>query len=505
MPRLVSVAGLLFAASAAPVNTLSPSSCVPLTFGPSAVSNFGPHFASWNVDPSRDRLFFDTDWTGAQLTYLLSGIGGGRAHLRFGGTGENYLWYGVPGAPPCPRSTATQECLNSTTWRALGALAVAADAPLIFGLNLFPAGSPAPPAGPWNPANARALLADAKARAVPIGYVELGNEVNDAMTAEEQAAAYAVLSATLDAVYGAGAADRPQLVGPDTHSLHDAGQSGAAILAYLAAFARAVKPGSLHAVTHHEYIQISNTNVLNASFLDASATIAAGVVAAVRAVSPSLEIWAGEIGPHNGGTLPTPNCADNKICGRYGSAIWYADSMSAKARAGYQQYCRQDAVGADYALLNASAGFAPSPDYFVLRLWHALVAQAPGSRVAVLDVGGAPRALRAYAYCPAAAGAANVTLLLINLDAAAPACVAAPAFAAPGAPLAVYALTPGAGGLEAATALLNGAPLALDAAGRLPDMPPVRVPQAGGITLPPMSVVFAVVPTAAGAVPACNV
>ena len=275
-------------------------------------------------------------------------------------------------------------------------------------------------------------------------------------------------------------------------------------LAYLASFVKAA--GSVIAgVTHHEYIQIADTNVLNASFLDASATIAASVVAAVRAVSPALEVWAGEIGPHNGGTLPNPNCANNKICGRFGSALWYGDSMSAKARAGYQQYCRQDVVGADYALLNTSApGLAPSPDYYLLRLWHALVAQAPGSRVAVLDVGGAPRALRAYAYCPAAAAAANVTLLLINLDAAAPACVAAPAFAAPGAPLAVYALTPGAGGLEAATALLNGVPLALDAAGRLPGMPPALVPQAAGIALPPMSIVFAVVPTAAGAVPACG-
>jgi hypothetical protein len=179
--------------------------------------------------------------------------------------------------------------------------------------------------------------------------------------------------------------------------------------------------------------------------------------------------------------------------------------MSAKARFGYQQYCRQDVVGADYALLNTSApDLAPSPDYYVLRLWHALVAQAPGSRVAVLDVAAAGRAMRAYAYCPAAAGrAANVTLLLINLDAAAPACVAAPGFAAPGAPLALYALTPGAGGLEAPVVLLNGVPLKLDAQGYPPAMPPAMVPQAGGITLPPMSIAFVVVPTAPGAVPAC--
>ena len=193
----------------------------------------------------------------------------------------------------------------------------------LFAQNIFPAGSPAPPAGPWNPANARSLLVDARARGVAVGFVELGNEVNDAMSARQQADAYAVLSVMLDSVYGAGAADRPRLVGPDTHSLHDAGESSKAILAYLAAFTTAVGP-ALHAVTHHEYIEVAVNNVLNATFLDQSANIAAGVVAANRAVSPTVEVWAGEIGPHNGGTTPNPNCADNKICGRYGSAMCVA-------------------------------------------------------------------------------------------------------------------------------------------------------------------------------------
>ena len=482
------------------------AACAPLSVISTPVS-VGPHYASWNVDPSRDRLFFDTRWDDPQLVYLLSGIGQ-HAHLRFGGTGENYLHYEVAGAPKCPPSTATRECLNASTWRALGALASAAQAPLIFGLNLFPAFSPPPPGGPWNASNARALLADAAARGVPIGYVELGNEVNDIVTPQQQAAAYATLSSVLDDVYGAGSRARPLMVGPDTHSLHDAGESGKAILAYLAAFARSVP--ALHAVTHHEYIEITYSNVLNASFLDQSASIAAAVVAAVRAAAPAVEVWAGEIGPHNGGTTPNPNCASNRVCGRFGSAVWYADSLSAKAGAGYQQYCRQDVIGADYALLNASAPFfAPSADYYLLRLWHRLIAApAAGGRVAVLAAATPSATLRAYAYCPAVAGAApgaggNATLLLINLDAAAAACVAVPAFAAAGAPLAVYALTPGDGGVESAVTRLNGAALALDGAGRLPDMAPAVVAQAGGIQLPPLSVSFVVVPLAQGAMPVC--
>lgn len=89
--------------------------------------------------------------------------------------------------------------------------------------------------------------------------------------------------------------------------------------------------------------------MLNATFLDLSASIAKQTVAAVRAVSPTLGVIAGEIGPHNGGSYApggvVPNCSGNHVCGRFGSALWYADSMSAKAAAGYESFNRQDVIG----------------------------------------------------------------------------------------------------------------------------------------------------------------
>ena len=139
---------------------------------------------------------------------------------------------------------------------------------------------------------------------------------------------------------------------------------------------------------------------------------------------------------------------------------------------------------------------APSADYWLLVLWKRLV----GPRV--LAVSGLPEksTTRAYAFC--APSGASATLVLINLDAA-PACVGLPAgFAAPGAPLTAYSLTPGAGGVVSAATLLNGAPLALDAAGRLPAMGGKSVPQAGGVTLPPLSVTLLATPLASG-VAAC--
>jgi hypothetical protein len=93
--------------------------------------------------------------------------------------------------------------------------------------------------------------------------------------------------------------------------------------------------------------------------------------------------------------------------------------------------------------------------------------------------------------------------VLINL-ASAPACAELPVdFAAPGAPLTQYSLTPGAEGVTSATTLLNGAPLVLDAAGRLPQMEGKSVPQAGGVALPPLSVTLLVAPLA-DSVTACS-
>ena len=70
------------------------------------------------------------------------------------------------------------------------------------------------------------------------------------MTAQQQGAALLRLGAVLDDVYGAGAADRPLLVGPDTHSFRDAGSRIEVVLRYLQDFARTVGP-ALFGVTHH--------------------------------------------------------------------------------------------------------------------------------------------------------------------------------------------------------------------------------------------------------------
>ena len=201
--------------------------------------------------------------------------------------------------------------------------------------------------------------------------------------------------------------------------------SSAVVVRFLQDFT-SLTTGLLHAITHHEYIEIDATNVLNTTFLDQTAAIGKMVVSAVRSVSPTMKIWAGEIGPHNGAGSPRlyPNCADNKVCGRFGSALWYADSMCSKAKVGYGAFFRQDFIGADYGLLNYSS-YAPSPDYWTLVLWRRVV----GSAVIDVTLQSSAPAVRVYGFCATRTG--SMTLVFLNLSPTEAVCVSPPEIAQP--------------------------------------------------------------------------
>jgi hypothetical protein len=266
----------------------------------------------------------------------------------------------------------------------------------------------------------------------------------------------------------------------------------------------------LAAITWHEYIQVTSVSVLNASALQASAHNAAAIVAAVRRVDAAVPVWAGEVGPHTGNsignTTTTGTCGDNRLCGRFGSVLWYADAMASSAAAGLAGFARQDLVGAYYALVNTSApgqpgtavgGFAPSPDYYLLWLWQRLV----GAQVLAVQPPPGPAAapLRTYAFCSRNTSSA-VLLVVVNLGAEA-VCLGAPLFVPQGQPLTVYTLTPGepSQGVEAWGARLNGRLLALGERGELPDLSGASVPAEGGVTLPATSVTLLVAPGGGGA------
>ena len=235
-------------------------------------------------------------------------------------------------------------------------------------------------------------------------------------------------------------------------------------------------------------VEINETNVIDFTFLDNTYNIATQVVAAIRAVSPTVEIWAGEVGPHNGdggpGEIPVriANCSGNLVCGRFGSTIWYADAMSSKARAGYAAFCRQDFIGADYGLMNFTS-HAPSTDYWLLTLWQRLV----GPRVLTISTPPSDPRVRVTAFCSPKNG--TVTLLIINL-APSSICLAPPGFADGITPRVEYGLTPTDGSVTSSYIDLNGVQLVFGPGGAMPLMPGVPVDASAPINLPPLSVTF---------------
>ena len=510
-PRALLALALLAAAALANASA-APCFPAPLVAAASRLHTTDAAYASFTIDPSRNRGLFNVDFRDPRLVYLASELGGGV--IRFGGGGADTTIFATEaGGAACaaPLLRPGFECLNTTTLDALLDLSAAARAPLVVGLALCPA-----PRGPssWNATVAAAEIAHIRARAaLPILGYELGNECNaHGVAPADQAAAFGELARVLDAAaFPAGA--RPRLYGPDADGAGSYGEPKA-LCAYLAAFvaaANALGGGGLAAVTHHEYIQLTAATVLNASMLDWSRANAAAVVAAVRSANATVPIWAGETALHTGnsaGDSLVANCSSNGLCGRFGSVIWYADAMGAKAAAGYALFARQDLVGASYALINTSlpngalvGGFTPSPDYYLLHVWQRVVGEGV---LALALAPPTPPSVRGYAFCARGAAAPAVALVLINL-ANETACVGAPAFARAGAALTRYSFTAGdaAAGVGAWTARLNGVELRLRANGALPALEGAVEPLAGGIALPGESVSLLVVPAAAGAAGAC--
>ncbi len=458
-----------------------------------AVHETAPYFASWNIDSSNDREFFLTNFSSPALVAAAAGLSS--SHVRFGGTGNNFLHYAVGGAPPCTQTGPTFTCLNETTWQGVIGLANAARSPLIFGVNFFPSGDKQNHT--FDPTNAVEFFRYARARGDAIWGVECGNEINRQVTAQEQAAGLLALDDALAGVYGSDA--RPLLVGPDALGLHAPNATPgvippAVLLQYMSDFVVAMR-GRLRAVTHHEYIEINETNVRDPAFLDYTYGIAEQVVRAIRGVSAGVEIWAGEIGPHNGQGGPgdaTPgNCAGNRVCGRFGSALWYADAMASKARAGYAAFCRQDFIGADYGLTNFTT-LAPTPDYWLLVLWQRLV----GARVLAVTAAPADARVRVYAFC--GTQAATATLVIINLADQA-ACLDAPGVDDTASTRKEFSLTASDGTVTAPGAVLNGLALNLLPSGALPPLDPTETPPTSPINLAPLSITIVTFNTSADA------
>ena len=140
------------------------------------------------------------------------------------------------------------------------------------------------------------------------------------------------------------------------------------------------------------------------------------------------------------------------------------------------------------------------PDYFVALLWRQLV----GARVLASALDAPPEVnstAAVHAFCAGGGPPGAVVLAFINLADAPLDLALGGGLAA--APRVEFFLTAPGGNLTADAVLLNGAPLTVDAQGRLAQQPvPGRaVSAAGAPSLPPQSFGFIVLTAAAA--PAC--
>eukprot|EP00656_Telonema_subtile_P048834 TRINITY_DN5925_c0_g1_i4.p1 TRINITY_DN5925_c0_g1~~TRINITY_DN5925_c0_g1_i4.p1 ORF type:complete len:543 (-),score=115.86 TRINITY_DN5925_c0_g1_i4:109-1737(-) len=452
-------------------------------------------------DTSKPNPACSSGFVGTDPPAISSAQQGGYSLLRFGGSGNDYLSYAVNGTS-CPAQSDYRECLNETWWGNTLDFTRAAKAKIVIGLSLNTGHDRRRPLRRllqfpqvWDPSNARQLLQWTINRGDSdlIFGVELGNEQNSKYTGQAMASNFKILSELLSELWPA-EEGRPRLIGPDPHSFKQDGVDQKTIewiQAFMIECTALQVP--LHAVSHHEYIEVDEHSFTSPTKLDLTGTIAAAVNASVSSHLSAAQPWAGEIGPHNGGSPPCDH--SSMRWANYGDSLWYADAMALKAVHGYGAFCRQDYIGADYGLVDCSTG-APLPDFWTAILFGQLM--GPAVLRAELRTPNAT-AIRAYAHCTAGSEA-SVTFLLINL-AEQGVNVTLGLDSAAGLNQTEYKLQQrtGASSMDNSTGLLgtgiklNGQLLQLTSTGAVPGLVGVAAVSPGEVRLEPQSVNFVVV------------
>jgi len=479
------------------------------------VGRTNPNYASFNVDSSYNRGFFHMNFTNPNLLAATASLA--PATIRFGGTGNDYLFYDCQTVPG--RDNDFYGCLNDTHRSNLLALATDTGNDFLFGISfdMEAACATNDSSYVWSSNPTRVLLSKLSEAKQTVWGFELGNEVNNRAGSDSHGACNLIPKQQSDAMlllsdvlkeYYPNIKERPKFVGPDT-GYKDAPNWLNATLS---------SAGSrLYAVTHHVYPGIHRDNFNSPDALD---RVLNGDLKwyppILREHAPNAQMWAGEDGPTSGGESGTCSGTEGdphnvSACGFYATVLWYADDLALRASHGFKQYQRQDLVGGRYSLLGTqhdneyepySAAITIHPDFWITFMWK----RAVGLNVlSVLLSESTPKTIRAYAHCGAppskhpvpdylnkSAVSSSVTLILINIDNVTTTTMEVDGVTSSSS----WTLTPGAGGPFNAGALLNGQTLPTEIADGRPieSVPVVGVMRKDGkLTLPPLSVSFVVV------------
>ena len=476
-----------------------------------------PTYASWNIDSSCNRGFHRIHFANKNL--LAAGRGLAPSVLRFGGSGNDYLTYGLSaGSPECASLPTNQSCsyftpgcLNATHWASLYEFAKGSGAHVLFGISFgLDQACKEHGAYKWDSSNAQSLLTHLQEHKQTVFGFELGNEINNHggppcnLTAAQQADALHALSKMVQTTQlGA------MLVGPDTgyRQAQD----------WLTDYLPRAAP-QLHAVTHHVYPGISRRSFNHPQELDRTLPEITWYTKLTKQFAPKAQVWAGEDGPVGGGNDGT--CGSSSVCATFASALWYADDLANRAKHGFVQYQRQTLIGGAYGLtsserphpqsaLGATEAVLLRPGYWTNYLYKRLVGSS------VLNASSSDPFIRAYAFrgtppsehaALECAGDGRLQLLLINLYNSTNATVTLPRVVALS--YSAWTLTPplattAGRGVQSTAALdpfstrvrLNGQILPEKVDGpalfleKIP-VPPSVAPVQTGMTLPPLSMSF---------------
>lgn len=339
-----------------------------------------------------------------KLRALVSAMG--PSFLRIGGSLENIVEYDIPGKSSCWKGGPKRPCLNASRWDELHEFARATNSKIVFGLSYpqYPHDS-----GIWNSSQAEALFSYSFARNYSRKSTLYGFELGEELTKfkvgtpafENYIAAYQNCSVLLEKIWSTDSSctSKPKLLGPSP------GMDWPNLARWFPSFLNRTR-GTLDVAVYHSYNQIQITPQRK---LYLNMTIPSGNLSTQHGSSPGdtgwqaqamlqfvskvnmdgrtgqkkpLELWLGEMGPHNRGG------GDGNTSFTFASSFGYLDSLGTLARLDHQVVARQALVGGKYELLRCSTGGSicdvePYPDYWVALLWKRLmgtiVLQAPAA------------------------------------------------------------------------------------------------------------------------------
>jgi heparanase 1 len=411
------------------------------------------------------------------------------AYLRIGGTDADRTVYRLDDGAPAVPGRGALWTLTRQRWDEVNGFARDLGLRVMFTLNAGPSARDAD--GRWEPDNARALVAYSQQRGYPVDVWELGNEVSAFpltqatwLSAERYADDVARARAMLDELH-----TPARLAGLGTAFWPVMGEWRPFSADFLARAGQ-----QLDIVTWHYYPQQSHRCPIATRRAHPGTMATAAQLADVerwadfvetntREHAPAASVWLGETGGAQCGGEPG-------VSNTFADALWWLDELGRLARRGEKVVVRQTLSGSDYGLVDDRT-LAPNPSYWASWLWRRLM----GKRVFAASIDPPAPALRAYAHClrddAGGDGGPATAVLLVNLDPTATTTVSLPAGSAT--PRALLRLQ--ADALGSRLTRLNGVVLRPGADGSPPPLP-IALPETGArdISMPPLSIAFAVLP-----------